>query len=72
LIETLRENDDLFTWTTTDMLGIHPSVMSYKLTLFKEECPLAQKKRRFKEEKRKTMDVEVKKLLEAGFVQEVT
>lgn len=47
----LKFNVDLFAWTATDMLGIHPSIMSHKLVLFKEERLVAQKKRRLGEEK---------------------
>lgn len=34
-------NRDLFAWTIVNMPGIHPSVMSYKLALFKEAGPVA-------------------------------
>lgn len=53
------------------MSEIHPSVMSHKLSLFKEALPVAQKKRRLGVEKRRTVDEEVKKLLEADFIREV-
>ncbi|XP_014522131.1 uncharacterized protein LOC106778662 [Vigna radiata var. radiata] len=68
----LWRNRDLFAWTATDMLGIHPSVMSHKLALFKEARLVAQKKRRMGEEKRKAVEAEVNKLKEARFVREVT
>lgn len=32
----LTRNKDLFAWTTADMLGIHPDVISHKLSLFKD------------------------------------
>lgn len=53
------------------MSGVHPSVMSNKLSLFKEALPVAQKKRRLGVENRRTVDEEVKKLLEADFIREV-
>ncbi|XP_017416505.1 uncharacterized protein LOC108327297 [Vigna angularis] len=68
----LWKNRDLFAWTAADMPGIHPSVMSHKLTLFKEARPIPQKKRRMSEEKKKVVEEEVGKLKEAGFVREVT
>lgn len=30
----LVENKDLFAWTTSDMPGIHPDVISHKLSIF--------------------------------------
>lgn len=54
------------------MPGIHPSVMTHKLSIFKEARPIAQKKRRFDEEKRGAIQTEVTKLLEAKFIKEIT
>ncbi|XP_014506467.1 uncharacterized protein LOC106766234 [Vigna radiata var. radiata] len=54
-----------------DMPGIHPDVISHKLSLFKDVRPAAQKKRRLELEKREVVDEEVGKLLKAGFIQEV-
>lgn len=53
------------------MPGIHPSVMPHNLVLFKEARPVAQKKRRLDEEKLRTVDMEVEKMLEAQFIREV-
>ncbi|XP_047171701.1 uncharacterized protein LOC124839814 [Vigna umbellata] len=63
---TLRDNKDLFAWTATDMPGIHPSIMSHKLSFFRAARPVAQKKQRPGEEKRRAVDEEVKKLMEGG------
>ncbi|XP_052735490.1 uncharacterized protein LOC108328707 [Vigna angularis] len=68
----LRANADLFAWTAADMPGIHPGVMSHKLSIFREARPVAQKKRRFGEEKRKAIQVEVEKLMNARFIKELT
>ncbi|XP_017408416.1 uncharacterized protein LOC108321234 [Vigna angularis] len=68
----LWKNRDLFAWTSADMSGIHPTVIFHKLSLFKEARPVAQKKRRMGEEKRKAVEEEVKKLKDAAFVREVT
>lgn len=54
------------------MPGIHPSIMSKKLSLFKEVRPVAQKKRRMGDEKWRVVTDEVKKLQEVGFIKEVT
>lgn len=62
----LKSNVDLLMWTVADMHRIHPNIMSHNLTLFKEARPIAQKKRILGEEKGKTVDIEVKKLLEVA------
>lgn len=66
------EEPGSFAWTATDMPGIHPSVMTHRLALFKEAKPVAQKKRRLGAEKGVAVNEEVKKLIEAGFIHEVT
>lgn len=53
------------------MPGIHPDVISHKLSLFKSVRPISQKKRRLGAEKKKAVDEEVLKLLEAGFIREI-
>lgn len=53
------------------MSGIHSDVISHKLSLFRDVWPVVQKKRRLGEEKRRAVDGEVSKLLEAGFIREV-
>ncbi|XP_052723752.1 uncharacterized protein LOC128193711 [Vigna angularis] len=68
----LWTNRDLFAWTAADMPGIHPAVMTHKLSLFRDARPVAQKKRRMGDEKRQAVQEEVRKLKEAGFVREVT
>jgi len=69
-IATLRRNKDLFAWKAADMPGIDPSVISHKLSVFREAKPVAQKRRKMGEEKRKTAFEETEKLLQAGFIQE--
>ncbi|XP_017415437.2 uncharacterized protein LOC108326436 [Vigna angularis] len=59
-------------YTMTDMPGIHPGVMAHKLSILREACPVAQKKRRFGEDKREAIQVEVTKLMNAQFIREIT
>lgn len=68
----LWKNQDLFAWTTADMPGIHPSIMTNRFALFKEVKPVAQKKRRLGAEKTAAVNEEVKKLRDAGFIRKVT
>lgn len=68
----LWKNRDLFAWAAIDMPDIHPLIMTHRLTLFKEAKPVAQKKRRSGAKKATTINNEVKKLKEIGFIHEVT
>jgi len=36
IIAMLKENKDLFAWTTIDMPRVHLKVMSHRLAIFKE------------------------------------
>lgn len=54
------------------MPGIHPSVMTHKLSIFKEARLVAQKKQRFSDQKREVVQEEVNKLITTRFIQEVT
>jgi len=48
-------NKDLFAWSSVDMSGIHPDVMSHKLAIFKEARPVTQKNRKMGEERRRAV-----------------
>ena len=37
----ILENKDLFAWSSADMPGVHPDVMSHKLAIFREARPVA-------------------------------
>ncbi|XP_057724061.1 uncharacterized protein LOC130940023 [Arachis stenosperma] len=67
----LRENADLFAWTSADMLGIDPSVITHKLALDPAARPISQKKRNLGTEKREASVAEVKKLIDANFIREI-
>ena len=53
------------------MSGIDPSVMVHRLNVNPASSPIRQKKRVFAQERDKAIAEEVRKLLEAGFIQEV-
>ena len=67
----LRNNQEFFTWNHEDMMGIDPSVMVHRLNASPSFPPVRQKKRVFAQERDKAIAEEVRKLLEAGFIQEV-
>jgi len=50
--KVLLDNADLFAWTVADLPGVHPRIVSHKLSVFKEAKPVSQKKRRLGEERR--------------------
>jgi len=51
--------------------GRSSDIMSQKLSIFKEARPIAQKKRKMGEERRRAVEEEVKKLEGAGFIKEI-
>nr|XP_025682208.1 uncharacterized protein LOC112783462 [Arachis hypogaea] len=71
LVHFLRENTDLFAWTSGDMPGIDPSVITHKLALSPAARPISQKKRNLGNEKRLASMTEAKKLIDANFIREI-
>jgi len=67
---TLKKNMDLFVWTTSNMSGISPDIMTHKLSVFKEARSVTQKERNHGWEKRPTAKEETEKLLLVGFIHE--
>ena len=67
----LRDNQDVFTWSHEDMLGINPSVIVHRLNVSPSFSPIWQKKRIFAQERDKAIAKEVQKLLEADFIRKV-
>jgi len=67
---TLKRNVDLFAWTTADVPGVHPDIITHRLSVYKEARPVAQKKRNYGEDKRLAARSEADKLLKAGFIAE--
>jgi len=67
---TLKKNADLFAWTTVDVPGVHPDIITHRLSVYKEARPVAQKERNHGEDKRLAARAEAEKLLKAGFIAE--
>ena len=67
----LRMNQDVFAWSHEKMPGIDPSIIVHRLNVNPDSSPVRQKKRVFTQERDKAVAEEVRKLLEAGFIQEV-
>ncbi|KAL0312937.1 UNVERIFIED_CONTAM: hypothetical protein Sradi_5693000 [Sesamum radiatum] len=47
LIDFLRENVDMFTWTTSDFQGINPKIIEHKLNMDPNVKSIRQKRRNF-------------------------
>ena len=71
LASFLKMNQDVFAWSHDDMPVIDPSVIVHRLNVNPASSPIRQKKRVFAPERDKAIVEEVRKLLEAGFIQEV-
>ncbi|XP_072074122.1 uncharacterized protein [Arachis hypogaea] len=71
LIAFLRKNTDLFAWTSGDMPGISPSVITHRLAVSPTVRPVSQKKRNLGAEKRAASMTEVNKLIDAQFIREL-
>jgi hypothetical protein len=68
LITFLRKNLDVFTWQISDMPGIPREMIEHKLDIDPAFKPIKQKERRYTPERRETIQIEVNKLLEVGFI----
>jgi hypothetical protein len=71
LVDFLRANADIFAWSPSDMPGIPREVAEHSLDILPHSRAVQQRLRRFDEERRRAIGVELQKLLEAGFVKEV-
>ena len=71
LVDFLRANDYIFTWSPSDTPGIPREFPEHSLDILPNSKPVKQRLRRFGELKRRAIDEEVHKLLEAGFIKEV-
>jgi hypothetical protein len=71
LVDFLRANTDVFTWSPSNMPGIPREVAEHSLDIRAGARPVKQPLRRFDEEKRRAIGEEIHKLLAAGFIKEV-
>ena len=67
----LLENSDVFAWSTADMLGISPIVITHTLNVSPEARPIRQKKKKFVSDRIRAIKKEIKKLHRAKFIREV-
>ena len=71
LVQFLKKNIDVFSWSHEDMPGIDPSVITHRLNVSPSFKPIRQKKRVFVPERDNAIKDEVQKLMAAKFIREV-
>ena len=69
LTDLLQEYNDVFAWSYQDMLGLDIDIVIHRLPLREECAPIKQKLRRVKPEMLLKIKEEVKKQLDAGFLE---
>nr|GMC71681.1 uncharacterized protein LOC109150426 [Ipomoea batatas] len=70
-VELLKEYIDVFAWTYKEMPRLDPKVVVHRLAVKKTCRPVKQAQRRFCPELIPSIEGEVNKLIEAGFIREV-
>jgi hypothetical protein len=70
LVDFLRANANIFAWSPSDMPRIPREVVEHSLDILPHSRTVQQRLRRFDEERRRAIGVELRKLL-AGFIKEV-
>jgi hypothetical protein len=71
LVDFLRANTVIFAWSPLDMPGNSREVTEHSLDILPHSQAVQQRLRRFDEEQHRAIGVELRKLLEAGFIKEV-
>ena len=71
LTNFLKQNRDVFAWKYADMGGINPAIITHRLNINPYFKPVNQKRRSFAPERKKAINKEVDKLLQAGAIREV-
>ena len=70
--KVLTQYSNSFTSKATEIVGVDPRITSHSLNINPRMTPVIQKKRKFAYERQKLIVKETKKLLDAGFIREVT
>jgi hypothetical protein len=68
----LEKNNDIFAWSTSDLVGVSRDIIEHKLQVSPNVKPKKQKLRQMLEEKIEAVKAKVQRLLDAGFIREVT
>ena len=71
LIQFLRNNQDVFAWSSADLRGVNRDIMEYTLRVDPKVRPKRQRLRTMSDERKKAAQAKVQKLLDAGVIREV-
>jgi hypothetical protein len=71
LLEFLRHNQDVSSWSKIDFKGVHRSVIQHALNTDPKVKPKLQQQRPMSDDRVKSAEAEVQKLLEARIIREV-
>jgi hypothetical protein len=71
LLQFLRHNQDVFTWSKSDLTGVHRSVIESALNTDPKVKPKLQRQRPMSDVRVKSAEAEVQKLLDARIIREV-
>jgi hypothetical protein len=66
------KNSDIFVWSTSNLVGVSRDIIEHRLQVNPNVKPRKQKLQMMSEEKVEAVKVEVHRLLDAGFIREVT
>jgi hypothetical protein len=64
----LRNNQDVFTWSSTDWKGVNIDAMEHVLNMDPKSKPMRQCLQTMSEERKKATQAEEQKLLDAGVI----
>jgi hypothetical protein len=71
LINFLREHIDVFAWKPDDMPDVPWELIEHSLNISATAKPIKQKLRRFTQDKKEAIRVEITRLLATSFIKEV-
>jgi hypothetical protein len=72
LLAFLDKNSDVFAWSTSDLVGVSRDVIEHRLQVGPSARPKKQKLRKMSEEKVEAVKAKIQRLLDVGFIREVT
>jgi hypothetical protein len=71
LLQFLRHNQDVFAWSKSDLTGVHRSVIEHALNTDPKVKPKLQRQRPMSDDRVKSAEAEVQKLLDTRIIREV-
>jgi 2C-methyl-D-erythritol 2,4-cyclodiphosphate synthase len=71
LLQFLDKNNDIFAWSTFDLVRVSREVIEHKLQVNPHVKPMKKKLHKMSEEKVEAVKVEMQRLLDVRFIREV-